>query len=94
MMKRHLRRRPLPTHRALRRARRRSPLAAAGCGPGAKGSGKKIIVGLITKTDTNPFFVKMKDGAQAEATAKGATLMAAAGTADGDVAARSRPSKT
>jgi len=49
---------------------------------------KKIIVGLITKTDTNPFFVKMKDGAQAEATAKGATLMAAAGTADGDVAAQ------
>ena len=27
--------------------------------------GEKPIVGLITKTDTNPFFVKMKEGAQA-----------------------------
>ena len=26
----------------------------------------KVIVGLITKTDTNPFFVKMKEGAEAE----------------------------
>jgi ABC-type sugar transport system substrate-binding protein len=32
-----------------------------------------IKVGLITKTDTNPFFVKMKDGAQKQATALGAT---------------------
>ncbi len=70
-----------------------APAAAASAAPAAAGAGsgsgsKKIIVGLITKTDTNPFFVKMKDGAQAEATAKGATLMAAAGTADGDVAAQ------
>ncbi len=61
--------------------------AQATTAPAAAG-GKKVIVGLITKTDTNPFFVKMKDGAQAEATAKGATLMAAAGTVDGDVAAQ------
>ena len=26
-----------------------------------------IIIGLITKTDTNPFFVKMKEGAEAKA---------------------------
>ena len=32
------------------------------------------IVGLITKTDTNPFFVKMKQGAQQAADASGATL--------------------
>jgi fructose transport system substrate-binding protein len=30
------------------------------------------VIGLITKTETNPFFVKMKEGATAEATAKGA----------------------
>jgi fructose transport system substrate-binding protein len=42
------------------------------------------VIGLITKTDTNPFFVKMKEGAQAAATAKGAKLLSAAGKADGD----------
>ena len=26
----------------------------------------KVIVGLITKTNTNPFFAKMKEGAEAE----------------------------
>ena len=42
------------------------------------------VIGLITKTDTNPFFVKMKEGAQAAAAAKGAKLLSAAGRADGD----------
>lgn len=42
------------------------------------------VVGLITKTDTNPFFVKMKEGAQQEAKAKGAKLLSAAGKFDGD----------
>lgn len=42
------------------------------------------VIGLITKTDTNPFFVKMKEGAQAAAAAKGAKLLSAAGKADGD----------
>jgi fructose transport system substrate-binding protein len=42
------------------------------------------IIGLITKTDTNPFFVKMKEGATEEAKAKGAKLMTAAGKKDGD----------
>jgi fructose transport system substrate-binding protein len=45
-----------------------------------------IKVGLITKTDTNPFFVKMKDGAQKQAKAQGATLLTAAGKIDGDAA--------
>src|SRR4051794_14047876 len=45
-----------------------------------------IKVGLITKTDTNPFFVKMKQGAQKEATALGAQLLTAAGKIDGDAA--------
>jgi len=45
---------------------------------------EKVIVGLITKTETNPFFVKMKEGAQAAADAAGAELMSAAGAFDGD----------
>ena len=45
-----------------------------------------IKVGLITKTDTNPFFVKMKEGAQKQAKALGATLLTAAGKIDGDAA--------
>lgn len=44
----------------------------------------KILVGLITKTETNPFFVKMREGAQKEADAKGVQLMTAAGAFDGD----------
>jgi fructose transport system substrate-binding protein len=39
---------------------------------------------LITKTDTNPFFVKMKEGAQKEAAQLGMTLKAYAGKVDGD----------
>ena len=42
------------------------------------------VIGLITKTDTNPFFVKMKEGAEAAAKAGGAKLMSAAGKKDGD----------
>ncbi len=42
------------------------------------------VIGLITKTETNPFFVKMKEGATAEAKAKGAKLLSASGKADGD----------
>jgi fructose transport system substrate-binding protein len=34
---------------------------------------------LITKTDTNPFFVKMKEGAQAKADELGVKLTALAG---------------
>lgn len=44
------------------------------------------IIGLITKTETNPFFVKMKEGARAEAEKAGAKLMSAAGKIDGDTA--------
>ncbi len=46
------------------------------------------IVGLITKTETNPFFVKMKEGAQAEAKKLGVKLMTASGKIDGDTAAQ------
>jgi len=44
----------------------------------------KVIVGLITKTETNPFFVKMKEGAQAAADAAGAELLTGAGAFDAD----------
>lgn len=40
---------------------------------------------LITKTDTNPFFVKMKEGATAAAEANGISLQTFAGKIDGDV---------
>ena len=39
---------------------------------------------LITKTDSNPFFVKMKEGAQAKAKELGIELKAYAGKAEGD----------
>ncbi|HPQ94241.1 MAG: sugar ABC transporter substrate-binding protein [Thiothrix sp.] len=42
------------------------------------------IVGLITKTNTNPFFVKMKEGAEAKAKELGVELRSFAGKIDGD----------
>ena len=39
---------------------------------------------LITKTDTNPFFVKMREGAKAKAAEVGVDLKAYAGRDDGD----------
>ncbi len=42
------------------------------------------IVGLITKTDTNPFFVKMREGAKARAAELGIELRTFAGKYDGD----------
>ena len=47
-----------------------------------------IIIGLITKTETNPFFVKMREGAQAAADELGVTLLTAAGQFDGDNASQ------
>ncbi|GAB4382984.1 substrate-binding domain-containing protein [Albidovulum sp.] len=45
----------------------------------------EIAACLITKTDTNPFFVKMKEGATAAAEANGISLSTYAGKIDGDV---------
>ncbi|HTN51575.1 MAG TPA: sugar ABC transporter substrate-binding protein [Anaeromyxobacter sp.] len=50
----------------------------------AAAAADKPIIGLITKTDTNPFFVKMKQGAEKAAAATGAKVMSAAGKFDGD----------
>ncbi|WP_194892526.1 substrate-binding domain-containing protein [Catenulispora pinisilvae] len=57
--------------------------ASSGSGSGSGGSGS-ITVGLITKTETNPYFVTMKKGAQAEAAKDGVKLLTAAGAYDGD----------
>jgi fructose transport system substrate-binding protein len=53
-------------------------------GMGAAAYAAEPVIGLITKTETNPFFVKMKEGAQAAAKANGAKLLSGAGKADGD----------
>jgi fructose transport system substrate-binding protein len=60
---------------------------SAGTG-GGDSAAAEVKVGLITKTETNPFFVKMKEGAEAAAKAEGATLMTAAGKFDGDNASQ------
>src|SRR5262245_33034292 len=55
----------------------------------ASGGGSATIkVGLITKDVTNPFFVKMKQGATAEAKSRGAELMYAAGKSSSDNASQ------
>jgi fructose transport system substrate-binding protein len=47
-------------------------------------SADNIVIGLITKTNNNPFFVKMKEGAEAKAKELGVTLQSFAGKYDGD----------
>jgi len=53
-------------------------------GAAGAASAQQVVIGLITKTETNPFFVKMKEGADAAAKAKGAKLLSGAGKTDGD----------
>ncbi|ROP44010.1 fructose transport system substrate-binding protein [Pseudokineococcus lusitanus] len=81
-----------------RAARRRSTAAAAvlaagtlvlaGCGgtDGPAAADDTIGVSLITKTDSNPFFVAMREGAQEAAAEEGVDLTLAAGTSDADEA--------
>ena len=59
-------------------------LAAISCGGSAMAAGHGTSACLITKTDTNPFFVKMREGAEAAAEANGITLRSFAGRVDGD----------
>jgi fructose transport system substrate-binding protein len=52
---------------------------------GSGGSGQKqVTIGLITKTESNPFFVKMKEGAQAQAKKDNVKLLTASGKFDTD----------
>ena len=57
---------------------------ALGVAFAAPASAADVGACLITKTDTNPFFVKMKEGAEAKAKELGVTLKAYAGKIDGD----------
>jgi fructose transport system substrate-binding protein len=50
----------------------------------APASAQEPIIGLITKTESNPFFVKMREGAQDAARSNGARLLTAAGKNDAD----------
>ncbi|MCF3638968.1 sugar ABC transporter substrate-binding protein [Rhizobium sp. TRM95111] len=57
---------------------------ALGVAFSAPASAAEVSACLITKTDTNPFFVKMKEGATAKAAELGVDLKAYAGKVDGD----------
>jgi fructose transport system substrate-binding protein len=70
----------MPFRHAALAAAASAALAAAGLAHAQS----QPVIGLITKTETNPFFVKMKEGASEAAKAKGAKLLSGAGKADGD----------
>ena len=59
-------------------------IAGAALLTGAAQADEKVTACLITKTDTNPFFVKMKEGATAKAEELGMELKSFAGKIDGD----------
>ncbi|HYN72630.1 MAG TPA: substrate-binding domain-containing protein [Nakamurella sp.] len=62
-----------------------APTNATGSGSAdAEANAEGVKIGLVTKTDSNPFFVKMRETAQEEAQANGAELIALAGKFDGD----------
>ncbi|MBY6048779.1 sugar ABC transporter substrate-binding protein [Vannielia litorea] len=58
--------------------------ALALCATAGTAMAQDIGACLITKTDTNPFFVKMREGAEAKAAELGVTLNSYAGKIDGD----------
>jgi len=58
--------------------------AAAAILSAAPALAQDVSACLITKTDTNPFFVKMKEGAEAKAAELGVSLKSYAGKIDGD----------
>jgi fructose transport system substrate-binding protein len=58
--------------------------SATGASGAASTEAKAVKIGLVTKTDSNPFFVKLRESAQEEAKASGASVIALAGKFDGD----------
>jgi fructose transport system substrate-binding protein len=76
------------SHPVARRVATLCVAASAACYASAALAADQPVVGLITKTDTNPFFVKMKQGAEAAAQKDGAKLLSAAGKFDGDNASQ------
>ena len=61
---------------------------SSGGGGGSSSKDKQVTIGLITKTETNPFFVKMKEGAQAQAKKDNVKLLTASGKQDTDNASQ------
>ncbi|MBL1113147.1 substrate-binding domain-containing protein [Streptomyces sp. 110] len=60
-------------------------LLLTSCGSGISGHGDdKTIVGLVTKTNDNPFYVKMREGAQKKARQLGVDLRTFAGKGQAD----------
>jgi fructose transport system substrate-binding protein len=59
-----------------------------GGGGGAAKKDEQVTIGLITKTESNPFFVKMKEGAQAAAKEHNVKLLTASGKQDTDNASQ------
>jgi fructose transport system substrate-binding protein len=57
-------------------------------GGGSSSKDKQVTIGLITKTESNPFFVKMKEGAQAQAKKDNVKLLTASGKSDTDNASQ------
>jgi fructose transport system substrate-binding protein len=53
-------------------------------GSATGGSTGTIKIGLVTKTDSNPYFVKLRESAKAIAGSQGAEVIALAGKFDGD----------
>src|SRR3954452_11636829 len=62
--------------------------SGGGGGGGGSSKNKEVTIGLITKTETNPFFVKMKEGAQAQAKKDNVKLLTASGKFDTDNASQ------
>jgi len=50
----------------------------------AAGGGATIKIGLVTKTDSNPYFVKLRESAKALASSQNAEVIALSGKFDGD----------
>jgi fructose transport system substrate-binding protein len=61
---------------------------SGGGGGGSSDKNKEVTIGLITKTESNPFFVKMKEGAQAQAKKDNVKLLTASGKSDTDNASQ------
>ena len=72
--------------RRRRRVRRRRVEQLGGGGRRART--RRSPIGLITKTESNPFFVKMKEGAQAQAKKDNVKLLTASGKSDTDNASQ------
>lgn len=86
---------PPPRRRTAITVRRATPLAlplalclaaglATGCGGSTATAQDEVLVGLVTKTDDNPFYVKMKEGAQARGKQLGFRVQALAGKGQSD----------